>query len=292
MDGSIVRVERLGPIGARVGSPGGQGTVYELVDHPGWLYKRYHDDLDVDPDGLVALVRWRDGLTGRDQQIVDLRTAWPRCVVAHDDGFGVVFQRAHQRFTHRLEEQILHTDLQFACLDEGAWGGAGPVGPRAAVTIVYRYAQVLDVLHRGGVAYGDLSFTNMFWSAGTPRPHILVIDCDAAWVTSGPRGLPPGETYLWVDPWTGFGSDEARATDLLKLALLFVRTYYTTIKDFLGESTRSIGLKAEPPVSGRVARLLECALAQDATKRRDAAADRWFAPLVAMDRRLEARGRR
>lgn len=289
--------DRLGAIGDPVGLAGGQGTVYELIEHPDWLYKRYHEDLDVDPDGLRGLVRWGRGLHGRDQRILDVRTSWPRYVVRHDRGHGVVFRRANRRFTHDHDGRVLGTDLQFACYKTGAWAGAGPAGPRTAVAIVYRYAQVLDVLHRGHVAYGDMSFTNMLWSSSTPRPHVFLIDCDAAWLTTGPRGLPPGHTHLWidpwVDPWTRLGPHEARATDLFKLALLFVRTYYNSITDFVDESTRLVRLGDRPPVSARIAHLVQSGLTRNTTTRMDeASADRWFGPLVALDRRLEARGMR
>lgn len=285
-----VPLSRLGLVGQQVGEPGGQGSVYELVEHPGWLYKRYHEGIPVEPAGLLALVRWYERLEGRDRRIIDCRTAWPRYVVEHEQGFGVVFRRAPRRFTHAHGGRRVATSLEFVCCAEGAWGGAGPGSPRAAVAIVYRYAQVLDVLHRGGVAYGDLSFTNMFWSSATPRPHIMLIDCDAAWHTAGPRGVPPGETYLWTDPWGGSGAAEAQAVDLFKLGLLFMRSYYNTINDFVGPSTRSLTLGATRPISRRMSRLLEAALAHDPARRQEAAAHLWLEPLLALERRLDARG--
>jgi hypothetical protein len=286
---SIVPEARLGDIGPPFGHVGGQGRVHPLPDHPGWLYKRYHDTTPVDPDGLLALVEWRRQLTGRDRRIVDVRTAWPQYVVEHPGGHGVVIRRAPARFFHVFGDEEVGTDLQFACLDTATWGGAGPAGPRTAVAIVYRYAQVLDVLHRNGVVYGDMSHTNMLWTSAPGWPGVFVIDCDAAWLTTGPRGVPFSETPPWIDPWPNdLTAERLRRLDLFKLGQLFLRTYYHW-PGKITATTTSLGLHDEPPVTRRITDLLTASLRRDRPHQPRPRARDWLDPLVVLERHLRAR---
>lgn len=49
-----------------------------------------------------------------------------------------------------------------------------------------RLAHVLGVLHRFDITYGDLSLNNVMFTSGPPG-HIMLVDCDAAFVNGGER---------------------------------------------------------------------------------------------------------
>jgi hypothetical protein len=286
----LVDEAALGRIGPQLGHHGGQGLVYELLDHPDWLYKKYHAQTTVDVAALLELVTWPDRLVGRDRRIVDARTSWPRLLVQHATGHGVVIRRAPAQFTHVAGNKRTGTDLQFACLDNGKWGGAGPADPRTAICIVYRYAEVLDVFHRHDVVYGDMSYTNMLWSSATGWPGVFVIDCDATWLTTGRRALPAGQTWPWEDPWPDDGSAlRARRTDLFKLGQLFLRAYYHWGTGKIGLTTTSLGMRPDPPVTGRIVQLLTGALQREQPGLQRPEAAEWLVPLRNLERQMRSR---
>lgn len=268
--------------GALLGS-GGQGDVYELDSHPGQLLKRYRQGVAVDVAGLTALVAWRSSLAPRDRAIIDQHTAWPTDVVDCEDGtHGILMQRASDDYFHVVEGDTLPRDISWAFMvDAARFSGLQPASPTAAVAIMFQLVTVFDILHRNGVAYGDLSSTNVLWSGGS-RPSILLIDCDSAGVVGQPRALAEAQTPLWSCPWPGV---EGQERDEFKLAVAFLRLYFR-YEGPLTSTTRNIQVPAHPPVTRDAADLLGAGLMQ--VSLRPSAAD-WVPALRQLERGLRAR---
>ena len=284
MSAETVPLADLGPLGEEIGA-GGQGRVIRIRRRPGLLVKVYA--ADVDRDALLELVRWRRALPTRDRRIVDSATAWPLAVVDGPDQVGVLVREAPPVFFQEIAGHRQVRDLQWAYCRSVSYVGREPVSRRAAVTLVHHWATVLDILHRHGVVYGDLSATNVLWSERGARPGLFVIDCDSAWVTTGARAVAGGQTPGWDDPWPSDGSPDAeRRRDLYKLGLMFLRLYYRSQLP-IDALTRQIALPADPPTSRPIRDLLVASLRRDGS--RPGAAD-WVEPLRCFERVLRSRG--
>lgn len=274
--GAVVAYATIGPADPEPLHGGGQGEIRSLARFPHQLLKTY-TTAAPDVDGLVALVEWRHRLAPGDRRVVDARTSWPVAVVPDTPwGPGVVIPRAPKLFMVDVEGRRRARDLQFACVPAALWTVPALLSPSGAVTLTFRYAGVLDVLHRNDAVYGDLSHTNLLFGGSLSRPEIFLIDCDGAWVTTAPRPLPPAETANWIDPWPGDRRAEAeRRRDLWKLSLLFVRTYYRSVAAIDG-TRRLIELPPEPPITAGVRKLLHAGLARDGDR---PTADEWMPAL-------------
>lgn len=277
----MIRLSSL-DVGALLGS-GAQGDVYELTSDPGRLLKRYRKTTAVNEVGLAALVDWRKHLPPRDMAVIDRHTAWPLEVVDCEDGtFGILMGRAPQEFWHTVEGEELPRDLSWAFMvDAAQFVGLKPAPPSAAVALVVQIATVFDVLHRNGVAYGDLSASNVLWT-GDAFPSVMVIDCDAATVIGHPRALKEAQTTLWDCPWPGV---EGQERDEYKLAVAFLRLFFR-YEGPISETTRNIQIPAHPPMTRDAADLLGAGLKQVSI--RPSAAD-WLPALQRLHRGLRAR---
>lgn len=269
-------------VGALLGS-GGQGDVYELDCDPGRLLKRYRAGVAVNEAGLIALVDWRRHLAPKDMAIVDKHAAWPLEVVDCEDGtFGIKMNRAPKQYWHTVEGNELPRDLSWAFMvDSARFVGLQPASPLAAVMMLVQLATVFNVLHRNGVAYGDLSASNVLWTGGG-YPSVLLIDCDAAEVSGRPRALQEAQTPLWNCPWPGV---EGQERDEFKLAVAFLRVFFR-YEGPIADTTRNIQVPAYPPVTRDAADLLGAGLKQVSI--RPSAAD-WLPALHQLHRGLKAR---
>lgn len=273
----------LGRIGPAIGNPGGQGGVFTLPDRPGMLLKKYHDWVTVNPDGLVALVEWMAGLPARSQRVLRRLTSWPTEVVDCGNGhWGILIRRADVRFFHRVEGEMIPRDLSWAfCADAANFAGLEPAAPHVAVTLVYQWACVLDVMHANGLAYGDLSAGNILWS-GSRRPEILVLDCDSAHLLGSPRALADAQTPLWDCPWKGVDDIDR---DRYKLALAFLRLYFR----YQGPITKDVDqldVPAQPAITRTVAELLAAGLHSRGPR---PTAKEWLDPLSRLERGVRMR---
>jgi DNA-binding helix-hairpin-helix protein with protein kinase domain len=262
---------------------GGQGDVYELDSDPRLLLKRYRADVAVDEAGLRALVDWRKQLQPKDFAVIDKHAAWPLEVVDCEDGtYGILMNRAPQEYWHTVEGATLPRDLSWAFMEDAArFVGLEPAPPTAAVLLMVQIATVFDVFHRNGVAYGDLSATNVLWTGGN-SPSVLLIDCDSAGITGQPRALQEVQTPLWNCPWPGV---EAQERDQYKLAIAFLRLFFRYEGPIM-DTTRNIQVPSYPPVTQDTASLLGAGLKQVSI--RPAPAD-WLPALQQLHRGLKAR---
>jgi hypothetical protein len=278
----MITLSKLGRIGP-VLNVGGQGTVYELLDRPGELLKRYHSWVTVDVTGLVSLADWQSTLAAGEQARLAATTAWPIDVVDCEDGtFGIVMQRAPDAFWQVVHQDKVPRDLSWAFMaDAVRFAGLRPASPVAAVIMLYQLMTVFELFHRNGVSYGDMSSTNVLWSGGN-RPVVFVLDCDSAAVEGYPRALKGARTTLWGCPWPGV---VARELDEYQLAVAFLRLYFR-YEGPLDATTRRIQLPAQPPVPRAAADLLAAGLREVGI--RPAASD-WLTVLRPMERGLKAR---
>ena len=239
----MITLTSLGPLGPAVGMPGGQGAVFKHPQDPRQLVKTYHPLVSVNPDGLEALVSWRNGLPPADRAIIDAHTSWPTEVIDGENGsYGVVIPHAPDMFFHTVSGDRSARVLSWAFdVDACRFAGLTPASPLTAVRLARGAAAVFDAFHRNGLAYRDVSGNNMFFSDG-PRPQPYFIDCDGAHVLGGPEGLPGGSTPNWGCPWGESGISQ----DLYKLALLVLRVVFR-YQGPITDTVQRIQVGAHPP---------------------------------------------
>ena len=226
--GKIVHVADLGRIGARLGDPGGQGEVLELVDYPTYVLKRYHSGQAPSLDTITKLTSLFEGLGPADQAYLDSSSAWPfNPVVDEKDArvlTGIVIPRIPGCFYEsspkgRVDlclEQLLCEDTRMLKI---------PVSPPSAaqrLQIAICYAKYAAFLHQHHVIIGDINFRNWYWSAppgGTPK--IFAIDVDSYRLVGAPSSASGLSSPGWEDPLSPKTS--CIDSDNYKLGLAVVR---------------------------------------------------------------------
>ncbi|WP_316521989.1 hypothetical protein [Kitasatospora brasiliensis] len=235
-DRSAPTVERDSLVLARRLGQGGQGTVHEVADRPGVVYKEYRPETlpELDSDALTAIVALLAALDGAEARRLRDRAAWPTAVVRQRGRTcGFLMRAAPERFhfdLHALGGATVATrrlaTLEFLLNDDGYVAGVGlTVSDRDRLELLADLAGTLSRLHRLGIAVGDLSPKNLLFATGAGdggRATCFLIDCDAVRLR-GATVLPQVETPDWQLP-----PGEERGTaagDAYKLALLAVRLF-------------------------------------------------------------------
>jgi hypothetical protein len=196
---------------------------------------------------LVAL-RWQLG--ARERELLDGVAAWPLAVVEGDDGEIVgclVPLAAHPFYYVPAEgdgESLGKVPQQVKWLvsapKRARRAGAAAVGERdrvARATVLARVCLMLDLLHRNGIVFGDLTDRSVLFGAGTGTggtgtgaggtAKAFVVGCEGA-VFAGEK-TPQRTSAGWTAPETAARDDESTAsvqsveTDRYKLALLILR---------------------------------------------------------------------
>jgi DNA-binding helix-hairpin-helix protein with protein kinase domain len=213
-----VQLSGLGP--AERLTDGGQGTVFRLPTHPGFLLKHYHDGVGVDAAELGRLIDLPRQLSAGDQRLVRIAMAWPRCRVFDGDRLvGFVMPQAPGWFHTLIGGRSRPLELQFLLYPRRAMWPDLPLpdlGQRAA--LAGRMVALFDVLHRNGLVVGDVSMKNFLWTISGP-PAVFAVDCDGFQVVGRGPAVQPAETEGWQDP-AGSGTLDS---DRYKLALLVLR---------------------------------------------------------------------
>ncbi|WP_440710646.1 hypothetical protein [Herbiconiux sp. YIM B11900] len=211
---------------------------------------RDRDATHWDSAALSRLVALRWGLDARERALLDGLAAWPLAVVEGDGGDVVgclVPLAAHPFYYLPAEEKNPGKVPQQAkwlvvAPKRARRAGAAAVGERdlvARATVLARVCLLLELLHRHGVVFGDLSDQSVLFGAGDVA-EAFVVGCEGATVggESGDPGLQRNSAG-WAAPETienadaGDGKTEpsmSRApslqsaeTDRYKLALLILR---------------------------------------------------------------------
>jgi DNA-binding helix-hairpin-helix protein with protein kinase domain len=216
-----VRLAHLAPF-EEIGD-GGQGTVYRLPRSLGWLLKKYHAHIAVNPDELELLIGCPAHMTEDDQSFVQATTAWPVARVFDDDVcVGFLMAEAPARFGTELAGREVLRELQYLVYKQRKmWNALRLPSPDERRVLVQAYVHLFQVLHRYGVVIGDVSMRNLLWTLeGTPG--VYAIDCDGFRLNGRHPAVPQAQTPEWADPTAPSGL-ATFDSDRYKLALLITR---------------------------------------------------------------------
>ena len=289
------RVEESDLVDRKQIASGGMAKIYALPsyvlpekpDEP-QVYKKYKAKLRPVPlAGLDQLVRARQALPPAQREAFDRSLNWPRRV-AVDGGTGaagVILPLISDGFFHDLdlpsgarertpaEGQFLQMGLEY-CASVHISFATSEQRLMLARSLVY----AMGLLHRVDVVYGDLSSRNFLYEL-TPRPRVLLVDCDAVRVKGGSAALgaqphtpdwQPPEALLAERRRDGAGfAVQNKATDRYKLGLAILRIL-TPGAPTVARDPRA----ARRCMPSRLYRLLERSLSDDPAARPDAKT--WF----------------
>jgi hypothetical protein len=223
--GEDVELAALGRRGQRLGSPGGQGWVEELLDIPGFVVKFYDRAFQADLVSLRALAAWPLSLSSGELTYLDDLTSWPRNPVL-DGGrcVGVVLARIPKRFYAPRQGGSIECQLQHLCCSKRRLEKVDGVPFASAterVAICASYARFVAFLHDHDVVLGDINWKNQLWSLGPGGVTVYSIDCDSARREGYGSVLPIVEAPGWVDPRAK--GVTSKSSDCYKLGLAIVR---------------------------------------------------------------------
>ncbi|MQY25989.1 hypothetical protein [Nocardia aurantia] len=253
---------------------GGQGVVFTA---PGvrmqyanrLVYKEYRpaNRVDVDVRALESMPAHLESLPfGAGAELLSI-VAWPCRLVTDDstgevlgfvmpaipDPFFVDMTKASGRVRVTGEFQHLLNDDSFLARRGIA------LTDRNRYELLTRTAEALSILHRHGIAVGDLSPKNLLFSL-TPTRAVYFIDCDAMRLHNR-SVLPQLETPGWEVHTTNPTEELATpASDNHKLGLLALRL-------LTGDQTTRDPTRLPPTVAHRIRQLIHAALDPDPTTR-------------------------
>ncbi|QJU52767.1 hypothetical protein SCB71_05355 [Herbiconiux sp. KACC 21604] len=242
---------READLGARTPIGGGPATEALRLDsftvpgHRGGLAFVRFRDADApfwNSATLARLVALRWGFEARDRATLDGVAAWPLAVVEGDDG-GVVGclvpLAAHPFYFVPVEEggsRGSKAPQQVKWLvgapKRARRAGAAVVSERdllTRITVLARVCVLVELLHRNGVVFGDLSERSVLFGAGEVA-SAFVVGCEGAAFAGeealqrNSAGWAAPEAYGEADAaLTTTPSVQTPATDRYKLALLILR---------------------------------------------------------------------
>ncbi|MFE3458131.1 hypothetical protein ACFXKD_11340 [Nocardiopsis aegyptia] len=216
--GSLVLGEVLGR--------GGQGEVYRVEggSHAGLVYKEYMR-ADADPsalDRLVAMPVHR--FTETERARLYALSSWPLARVVADGAVtGFLMREIPERFVGRVRGgRTQLRELQYLIFEpKPMWGEITPPDVQGRLEIVRRYTSLFQLLHARGLVVGDVSMSNLLWTADGGI-DVFMLDCDGVRESGRSPVLPQAQTPDWNDPeLPPTGAD--LETDRYKLALLVGR---------------------------------------------------------------------
>jgi DNA-binding helix-hairpin-helix protein with protein kinase domain len=207
-----------------------------------WVYKQYKPKYrPAAPFGMDALVRLPEGMPPRQREAFDRSFNWPVRVVA--DGqpgvAGVILPHLRDDFfiVLRLSSGTIKqkpAEGQYLFMDRAYCARVGIPFPdedqRRQLCRSLAYA--FGLMDRADVVYGDLSALNFIYRL-TPRPAVLLVDCDAVRLHGEAAAFgPQPHSPDWEPPealraraqgdGTGY-SIQSKATDRYKLGLAILR---------------------------------------------------------------------
>jgi hypothetical protein len=215
---------RLGP--KLVGENGQSLGIFEVLGHPGWLFKRLKPGFLEDPDILDRLIALPGRMNPRDLDLVDAATCWPVSrVVDAAVSVGVVFAAAPGEFFATLDtpfgqpERIPLSLDQLVQRDESFYADRGwpPPTRLERLRVTRNILRIGVLLERHDVVYGDWSYANCLWARDSGR--VFLIDMDSCGLSA--RGWL--ESNSWDDPAVRSGERLTVTTDRYKLAVTALR---------------------------------------------------------------------
>ncbi|NYD71022.1 hypothetical protein [Herbiconiux flava] len=229
---------------------------------------------------LVAL-RW--ALDARERGMLDAVAAWPLAVVEGDGGgvVGCLVPLAAHPFYYVPADDPEHRKVTqnakwlISAPKRARRAGAAAVPERdvvARATVLARVSLLLEVLHRNGVVFGDLSERSVLFGAGEVA-SAFVVGCEGAAFAG--EGVLQRNSAGWAAPSASSDFDLSREpsvqsveTDRYKLGLLVLRVLAPAGDglDRSRDASRAAGVLDEP---GQ--RMLDRALGDDPAARPTAA---------------------
>ncbi|MCS5720018.1 hypothetical protein N1027_17950 [Herbiconiux sp. CPCC 205763] len=253
--GSAVVVVRESDLGLRTQIGSGAATDVERLDaftvagHQGGLAFVRIRDRDAKhwhPVTLRRLIAWRNGLDASERATLDGVAAWPLALVADDGGafVGCLVPLAAHPFYYvpsddkRADKAPQDAKWLVSAPKRARRAGAVAPGERDLVprsTVLARVSLLLELLHRHGIVYGDLSERSVLFGVGDVA-EAFVIGAEGA--VFGDDGALQRNSAGWAAPETfeDIGDDgttdvsmsrapsvQTVATDRYKLGLLILR---------------------------------------------------------------------
>jgi hypothetical protein len=223
--GAVLHVGDLGSVGDELGNRG-EGSVSRLTQHPGLVFKRYHDHIAVNRASLERLVTIRAELSADEQAELDEMTAWPLHVVVEGRRcVGFVMREIADDYIAALSTGLIRPrELQYLFYADHSETALGITMPTCdqVLEICVQFVRVVASLHRVGVEGGDISMANVLWKL-TPDPRVMLIDCDS-WRPQAHSHVGAGlPTPDWDDPKLGRRTADGDS-DNYKVALAIYRT--------------------------------------------------------------------
>lgn len=198
---------------------GGQGTVIPVKGSgSGLVYKRFRYT-DQDFTALRRLQELRAGMAIWSRRYLDLHTAWPLNVVLRNgEPSGYLMQEVPATFLGQTQAGYKLRELQYLLYKPTLmWGDIRSPDIESRTEIALEMAMLIRFLHEQHVVVGDLSMSNLLWSADGPA-KIFMIDCDTARLLGHPSAIRRVETAGWADPLPGAAGPDLES-DRYKLAL-------------------------------------------------------------------------
>ncbi|GAA2756165.1 hypothetical protein GCM10009872_15250 [Actinopolymorpha rutila] len=132
-------------------------------------------------------------------------------------------RRVPKQFSLKIGQGERLADLSYlATAPKPIWGPVSLPSHSEKLGILRDLAGVVDTLHRRGIVLGDISFANVLWTV-TPRPGVMLLDCDGMRLEGRTSVLPQADTLDWDDPYVVRGAEPTRDQDRYKLALAVLR---------------------------------------------------------------------
>lgn len=220
---------------------GGEAEVFSCGAHGHLVFKRFRDSVasEISSKGLRDTIELQNRLTGDDRDFVLKRTVWPKTVVMDRERLiGYLMDRIGTQFFCQYGRRggvltsaqdwnkLTYRDRVFANpnLETTMVNLSEPDRSGDLRGLLRDVAKLFDILHGAGVVIGDVSGRNLMWTC-TPRPEVLLIDCDGLRARGSRAVTLAKQSPDWVDPVHQNETDID--SDLYKLALAMYRAYFS-----------------------------------------------------------------
>jgi hypothetical protein len=232
----MLAIERFGELVA-LGRPGGQGRVYRPAAIPAELtglapaLKLYRRPRNAAFGVLAAMIAWGHRLAPGERAALHGVAAWPLAILERGgELLGIAMRDLSPHFQVPFAMPSGRTAAVLLSLEHLlgpdeyllARGLDVHLSTAMRVRVAERLATALALLHRHGIAAGDIAPTNVLVRFAHGGPEVALIDCDSM-VFRGAQGLPSVETADWQIPASFGEAPRTRAADAYKLGLVVLR---------------------------------------------------------------------
>jgi uncharacterized protein YegL len=232
---------------------GARGRVFEVLNHPGIVYKEYISG-PANQDVLAELILLAGVLDSKEKEQLDSCTSWPLARITEDGRVvGCVMRSLTGDFYVKTEAGQRPAFMSYLCYPRRqAWRKIHVPGTADRLEIARQIVALFGFLQRHSLVIGDVSAQNLLWTLNA-SPRVVLLGCDALRKLGGQSALPEGETPGWEDPLLDSRNPDSDS-DNYKLALVIGRILSQAPHVRPGEP---LGLRGDlPPAVAR--RVSEC----------------------------------